>query len=177
MMRLVVVSGVATTLGLIVLALLATGIWPALAQPDSAPNAATLTVTSTADGGAGSLRQTIANADSGDTILIPMGVYTLTLGTGLSIGKSLILEGVGSGDIIVQAATSSADATSRVVTITEGNVVISGLTARHGNAGTVSGGGIWIKGGKLDLINATVSDNAAGFGGGIDNSSSMTGKM
>ncbi|TXK22027.1 hypothetical protein FVQ98_18540, partial [Ottowia sp. GY511] len=41
--------------------------------------AATLTVTSGADSGAGSLRQVIADAQAGDTIVFDAGVTTVTL--------------------------------------------------------------------------------------------------
>ena len=65
------------------------------------------TITKPDDGGPGSLRQALADASSGDTIVIPTGTYTLTLGSELTINKSLTLTGAGSGETIIQAAASS----------------------------------------------------------------------
>ena len=98
-----------------------------------------------------SLREAIASGDSGYTIVVPMGTYTLTLGTELAIGTSLTLNGAGSGDTIIQAAASSAAATSRVFSIDSGNnVAISEVTIRHGKAsgsfGDNRGGGIFNRG-------------------------------
>ena len=56
----------------------------------------TLTVTNTADSGAGSLRAAIAAANSGDIIAFDSGLagQTITLyGYGLAINKSLTIEG------------------------------------------------------------------------------------
>ena len=134
---------------------------------------ANLTVTTTGDGGQGSLRQALADANSGDTIDIPPGTYTLTLGTELTIDESLTLNGAGSGDTIIQAATSSADATSRVFNIFGLNVVdISDVTVQNGNT-TGIGGGIR-NFGTLTLAGTTVSSNAAGSGGGIFNFGDLT---
>ena len=94
--------------------------------------------------------------------------YTLTQGTELLIDKSLTLDGAGSGDTIIQAAASSADATSRVRNITQSgrNVAISDVTIRHGRA--TAGGGI-VNGGTLTITTSTVSGNEANEGGGIYN--------
>src|SRR5690349_8204528 len=62
--------------------------------------AATLTVTSTADSGAGSLRQAILDAASGDTINFALpSNSTITLATAeLAISKSLTITGPNSPD-------------------------------------------------------------------------------
>jgi len=104
-----------------------------------------------------------------DTITLPANTYTLTLGTELTIGTDLTLNGAGSGDTIIQAATSSADATSRVFHITGGTVAISGVTVRNGSQS--AGGGIR-NFGILTLANSTVSGN--GGGGGIFNIGTLT---
>ena len=63
---------------------------------------ATLTVTSTGDSGAGSLRQAILDAASGDTIEFAVtGTIVLTSGE-LSINKSLTIHGPGSGDLSIR---------------------------------------------------------------------------
>ena len=136
---------------------------------------ASLDVTKTADTDDGvcdadcSLREAIAVAIAGDTVNVPTGTYTLTMGTELTIGTSLTLNGAGSGDTIIQAATSSADATSRVFNITGGTVAIFGVAIQNGNSGG-EGGGIR-NSGILTLIESTISGNTAGFGGGIYNPS------
>ena len=159
---------------LIVLAIL--WAWAGTAQ------GASLDVTKTADTDDGvcdvdcSLREALAVAIAGDTINVPIGTYTLTLGTELTIGVDLTLNGAGSGDTIVQAAISSADATSRVFNITGGTVAFSGVTVQNGNtSGDRFGGGIFNQGGTLTLTSSTVSSNTAGDdGGGIHNSGTLT---
>ena len=152
-----------------------------VAPPDS-PQSSPFTVTKTGDTSDGfcgtldcSLREAISSGDSGDTVNIPMGVYTLTQGTELTIGKSLTLNGSGSGDTIIQAATSSGAATSRVLNITGGTVAISGVTVQNGNPPAGSGGGIR-NSGTLTLTNSTVSGNSStsSSSGGIYNSPSGT---
>ena len=146
----------------------------------------TLTVTKTGDTNDGvcdqadcSLREAIASGDSGDTIIVPGGIYTLTLGSELTIDTSLTLDGAGSGDTIIQAALSSADATHRVFTITsDSTVTISGMTIRHGKTGACFpacyGGGI-SNTGRLTVTDSTISDNTVGgWGGGIYNTSGST---
>ena len=162
-------------LGMVLLIFLATlWAWSGTAQ------GATLTVTKTADTDDGvcdvdcSLREAIATAMSGDTINIPTGTYTLILGTELTINTNLTLNGAGPGDTIIQAATSSADATSRVLNITGGTIAISGVTVQNGN--TSDGGGGIYNTGTLTLTNSTVSGNTPGLGGGggILNRGTMT---
>ena len=75
-----------------VLVLVVLGLAWALTDPSPA-RGDRLVVISTADGGSGSLRQTIAGAAHGDSILIPAGTYTLTSGSELTVDKNLILIG------------------------------------------------------------------------------------
>src|SRR5438093_7100402 len=90
-----------------------------LAAP--AAGASTLTVTNAQDKGAGSLRDTITNAKSGDTIVFSPALngQTITLTSGeLVINKSLDVEGPGADEL-----TISGNDTSRVFTLTEGLTV------------------------------------------------------
>ena len=162
-------------LAMLVIPVLLAVVW----MPGSvAQGAATLTVTTTADtnscGTPCSLRGAIDAANSGDTVSVPTGTYTLTQGTELLIDKSLTLTGAGSGDTIIQAATSPAVATSRVFHITIGNnVAISEVAIRHGKASggfpAGYGGGIY-NSSTLTLTNSTVTGNlASSQGGGIYN--------
>ena len=144
---------------------------------------ATRAVTKTGDTSDGvcdadcSLREAIAAASSGDSIDVPAGVYTLTLGSELAINtggltNTISLTGVGPGDTIIQAAVSSADAASRVFNVTGGNVTISGVTIQHGRA--IVGGGI-INSGTLNIANSVVKNNVgSGSGGAIYNSGELT---
>ena len=130
----------------------------------------TLTVTKTGDTSDGlcnadcSLREAIAAAASGDTVSVPAGTYTLTLGSELTIGKTLAVEGSGSGDTIIQAHAQQNSATHRVFHVTGDNVAISAVTIRHGNPSSVSGG-IWNEGGTLTLTDSSVSNNGGTLGG------------
>ena len=102
-----------------------------------------------------SLREAIAVAISGDTIAIPAGTYTLTLGSQLTIDKSLTVGGAGSEGTVIQSATEPGVAFHRVFVIESGaTVTISGLTIRHGRV-TGFGGGIH-NSGTLTLTNSTV---------------------
>ena len=121
-----------------------------------------------------SLREAIAAADSGDTIIVPAGTYTLTLGV-LSVGKNLTLAGAGQDTTIIRASAVNpvllpgdpGVANHGVLSISgERNVAISDVTIRHGNGG--QGGGINNHSGTVTLTNVTVSgNNGPGGGGGI----------
>ena len=133
---------------------------------------ATLAVTKTDDTNDGvcdadcSLREAIDAAVAGDTIDIPAGTYTLTLGSQLTIDVGLTLTGAGSGDTIIQADTAPMTANFRVLYTEAGNVTISGVTIQNGNTNQ-DGGGIYNKG-AVTLIDTTVKDNnsSAEFSGG-----------
>jgi HYR domain len=127
--------------------------------------AATITVMNTNDSGAGSLRQAIIDAGSGDTIDFSVtGTITLTTGE-LPINKDLSIAGPGISNLIV-----SGNHASRVFEINSGKaVMISGLTISDG-----SGGGIF-NGGTLTLDNVVVSGNSSANGGGVFNFSAFPG--
>jgi hypothetical protein len=131
----------------------------------------TLTVTSTADSGAGSLRAEIAAAHSGDTINFAPSLagQTITLTSGeLDITKNLDIEGPGADQLTV-----SGNDASRIFDISEGvTATIAGLTLTGGRA--TDGAGI-LNAGDLTLVNDAVIGNVAqgitagGRGGGIEN--------
>jgi len=139
----------------------------------SLASAATLTVLNTADSGAGSLRQAVADAGSGDILVFDGSAFpdattgTITLGSGAIVtDKALTIEGGGK-------VTIDGNNNSRIFTIDDGlspqvNVVLSGLILTNGN--DTNGGAIY------NLENLTVSSSvifsntATGDGGGIYNS-------
>jgi CSLREA domain-containing protein len=112
-----------------------------------------------------SLRDALALAKPGNAVQIPVGTYTLTLGSGLTINQDLALTGAGAETTFIQAATKPNSANFRVLNVgPDSNVTISGVTIRYGN------GGISMTTGRLTLINSTVSGNSTqGPGGGIRN--------
>lgn len=90
--------------------------------------AATLTVTSLADGGPGTLREALALAAPGDTITTVPGTITLTTGE-LIVDRDLTIVGPSTG------VTISGNGTSRVLRVLAGaNVSMSNVTIRDGNA-------------------------------------------
>ncbi len=109
--------------------------------------AVTLTVTNGSDSGAGSLRQAILDAASGDTInfSLPANSSTITLTNAeLLIDKSLTITGPGADQLTVQRSTASGTPDFRIFNITFGDfdVTISGLTIANGSVTGSDGGGI-----------------------------------
>ncbi len=141
------------------------------------------TVTNTADGGPGSLRQGIAISAPGDVILFAPNVTgTITLTSGeLLIDKNLGIAGPGAAILAI-----SGNSSSRVFEITNATVDISGLGIRDGLAsgGVVPsgqrgrdnrGGGI-LNYGVLNLAACEVFNNTV-LGGKGGSSSSLKGSL
>src|SRR5262245_61520926 len=81
---------------------------------------ATVPVTTTADSGAGSLRQAIATAAGGDTIVFSVtGAITLTNGE-LLINKSLAILGPGAGLLSVERSTAAGTPDFRIFNVQAG---------------------------------------------------------
>jgi hypothetical protein len=151
--------------------------------------AADFLVTTLNDGGTGSLRQAILDANANgaaDTITFDA---TLTGGTiGLSSGQLAIandaadpdltidgdVDGDGTPDITV---TVNVGGNSRVFSIASGaNATLQGLVITGGDPGFASdGGGIRNDGGTLTITNSSISGNRSFFsGGGISNTGTLT---
>src|SRR6516225_7422051 len=138
----------------------------------------TLTVLNTLDKGAGSLRDTITNAKSGDTIVFDPSLdgQTITLTSDqLEIKKNLDIEGPGASLL----AISGNDA-NRVFDISGGlTVTINGLTITHGlgkggvqgsNSGGAGGGAILNGGSTVNLANDVfINNQSLNHGGAISN--------
>ena len=145
------------------------------------------TVTTTADSGAGSLRQAIldANATSANdeivfaASLFTNGVGTITLASGLptiaatSAAGSLSITGPGASSLTIHANQGNFSIFSIA---TAGNLTISGVTAT--GAKLSGNGGAFNNSGTLNLYSSTISGNSAArnakAGGGISNSNSGT---
>src|SRR5262249_13784945 len=121
----------------------------------------TLTVTNTNDNGPGSLRATITNAGSGDTIVFDPSLdgQTITLTSDqLTINKDLDIEGPGASLLAISGGNKN-----RVFAIPQGNTVaIAGLTITQGlGTGDLGGGGVQVVGSTLALTNDVFSYNQA----------------
>ena len=133
-------------------------------------SAATLTVNTTADSGAGSLREAITNAVNGDTIVFSTS-GTITLTSQLTISQNLTINGTGKSIII------DGNNAYRVFCVTTATVNFIALTIQHGQTGetcggnTNFGGGIYNdSSGTVSITNSTLSANrATSFGGAIYN--------
>ena len=141
--------------------------------PAQLASAATLTVTTCANSGTGSLPVVVAGASSGDTITFASGLSCppaspITVGTlGLSIAKNLTITGPGPRTMAVTGGDYG------VLDITSGVVAISGLTIEGGSNG--GNGGDIINGGTLTLTDSTISGSSVGGdGSGIYNTGTLT---
>ena len=92
------------------------------AKPASLVHASSLTVTNINDGGAGSLRQTIADAVSGDTITFDPSLdgQTIIINATLSIDKNLTIDGSSLASKIIISGESNV----RVFEIYPNNTVV-----------------------------------------------------
>ncbi len=139
--------------------------------------AATITVTSADDTGAGTLRQAIVDAASGDTINFSSGFTTIILTSDeLLINKSLTINGPGANLLTVVRGRAPGQPFFhfRIFDIIAGaTVTISGLTIVNGNPLTNDFGGGIFNFGTLTVVNCTVSGNSTSGttdkGGGIYN--------
>ncbi len=125
----------------------------------------TTTVSSNADSGAGSLRDAITNAASGDTICF---TQSITLSSELSIGQSLNI-------LASQNVTLSGNTTTRVLNISAGTVNLYGFVVQNGSSN--AGGGI-NNAATLRLFGMTIRNNSAkglpALGGGVYSTGAIT---
>ncbi|MFM1769597.1 MAG: hypothetical protein RJA22_2126 [Verrucomicrobiota bacterium] len=139
--------------------------------------AATRTVTSLADSGAGTLRQVIADALGGDTVVFAVTGMVSLSNAELTIDKDLVIAGPGQGLLEVRGGGA------RVFNIRPGrSVTIAGVSVRNGRTDPGEPGGGVYNAGQLSLLNCVVSanqtqgvssNNPGGLGGGIYNIGSL----
>jgi len=133
---------------------------------------------------AGTLRYSLANAASGDTIVFSVtGTINLDCtdpGDGpLVISQNVTISGPGAAKLAISGGLPSATACQVFVVNAAVTATISGVTIENGicNSGTcLSGGGIQ-NSGTLTVSNSTLSGNSAGvgqLGGGIFNEGGST---
>ena len=134
---------------------------------------ATLTVTNTANSGAGSLRNQIAAASSGDTIVFSAGLsgQTITLTTGeIIINKNLTFD----GSALASPVTISGNSNGRIFYISESTVSITSLRFVNGDSNDGDpgdndgdGGAIYLSGNStLTVDRSEFDNNRAEYNGG-----------
>ncbi|HEX8618752.1 MAG TPA: Calx-beta domain-containing protein [Thermoanaerobaculia bacterium] len=154
----------------------------ALALAATPAAAATFTVTTLNDTGAGSLRQAVdaANAASGaDVITFHAAVTgTITLADTLYVTESIDVQGPGSGVLTLAGpgylgifnfspyqagqtyAVSGLRLTDGGIASTGGNLTLNDVTISGSVVGG-AGGGVWFEGPQLTILNSTIKDNLA----------------
>ena len=148
------------------------------------PNPGTKVVTSTKDGGPGSLRSVLAGASSGDTIKFLLHYPAIiSLSNSLVITQSVTIAGPGCDQLTVMRSSVSNTPMFRVFNVQAGTVSISGITIENGVAFDNTsffdnvGGGIFNQA-NLTVTDCVITSNNApttgvspplstGFGGGI----------
>jgi len=139
----------------------------------SSIHAATITVTNTADSGAGSLRDALAMASDGDTIQFDAalnGQSIMLTSAELAIDKHITIDGPGADQL---AVTRSSGAFRIFHVLPDHIVTIEGLTISAGQG--INGGGLLNDHATLTLNNCAVQNNSARFGGGVYNDASGSG--
>ena len=139
--------------------------------------AATITVTSTADSGAGTLRNAISSASPGDTINFNTSLSgaTITLtGGSIQLNKNFNIDAsaLTNGISINGNHTGNNGVFDSITGITN---VLTALTITNGAAAPLAGGGGIVSRGNLTLNRCTLAGNSAGYGGGaIYNEGALT---
>jgi len=135
-------------------------------------------VTSNADTGLGTLRDALANANNGDTIVfeLPAG-STITLATTLTVTKTLAIDGAGSSGLTISGnhatrvltINASASATVSNLAIADGIVGLYSVGTLSVSKCTISGSTIGIESySTLTVANSTFFGNSSpDLGGGI----------
>lgn len=131
-------------------------------------SAATNTVTSTADSGAGSLRSVVAGATSGDSILFSPALagQTIVLTSGeIVLNKNLTID----GSTLTNGLTLDGNGSWRIFNVGSGQTVtLKSLTLRNCHGSGADGGAI-DSGGTTTIDRCTFYNNATGTGGAIRN--------
>ena len=135
-------------------------------------SAATLTVTSSADSGAGSLREVIAGSSPNDTITFTPALTTIALDSSIVLSWGLTIEGPGADSLtITRGSSNDFDQFSFEPNIADQDLTISGMTIEGIFGGT--GRAVSVTGGLGLPRNVTLSglvvrdETATNLGGGV----------
>src|SRR5689334_8730671 len=117
-----------------------------------------------------SIQAAINAANIGDTIAVAAGMFTES---GITVSKSVTIQGQGATQTIVQSASTAGTASDRVFSVNFGvTVTIQDLTVQHGVA--FQGGGIYNQG-TLTLRRVTVTKNTTPRGPNCNTSGCFAG--
>jgi hypothetical protein len=124
------------------------------------------------DAGAGSLRQAIIDVnnsmDPNNTIDATGVQGTIDLQTELPrIANPVIIAGPGRTNLTVERDPTAAMNFRIFQVLVAGKVDFQGLTINRGRAGAGNGGGIWVQGGDVGIINSAVTSCWADSGAGV----------
>jgi len=115
----------------------------------SSGEAATLTVTSAADSGAGTLRNQIAAAAAGDTINFSLTYpATITLSSTLTIDKNLSIAGPGASRLTISGGNAV-----RIFNISAGAAVMSDIALANGRLANDNGAAVTVANGASLTVN------------------------
>jgi predicted outer membrane repeat protein len=132
---------------------------------------ATITVTTAADSGAGSLRSAIASAQSGDTIAFAstLANQTITLTSGqieISAGKELVIDGSAAANLAISGNNSSRIFLVKSTSATPTNLTIKNLSFVNGYTSDRGGAISTEHQAVLTIENVDFFGNVADNGGG-----------
>jgi len=157
----------------IVVAGLVFSLMPMIAQ------AAGITVTSTSDGGAGSLRQAMIDVPAGGVIdfnpaIFTPASHTITLTSELVVGKAVTVDASGLGSGVTLFGNNA----TRLISVTAaGNLTLKKLTLSEGNSvGAVANGfgGVIFNAGSASFEDCTFSDSeAVNYGGAVSSAGTL----
>ncbi len=140
-----------------------------------------------------SLRQAVGSADSGDTVQLPAGAYTLTQGTDIDIAKSLTIEGDTTADTTIDGSQNAGNneygETARILRVDyPGNVTIEDLTLTGGDDAADEnclngcetlqengGGALFNNDGSIGLTGVAFTNDGGGLGGAISTNGGSVG--
>ena len=132
-----------------------------------------VTVTNTNDSGAGSLRNALTNATSGEIINFARTAFgTITLSSGpLEVATNLTIDGPGAKNVTIDGNNTFLD----LLVDADVTASLSGLTITGGEASATTYGGGILNDGTLTVANCVITKNSGGeVGGGILNNGSVT---
>lgn len=132
---------------------------------------AILTVSTVENNGAGSLREAIAAARSGDKIQFSASLanQTLTLTSGqieVSIGKNLIIDGAGAANLTISGNNASRIFQLNSTSVTPTSLTVKNLTLANGYTSDQGGAITTTHQGVLAVENVVFKNNVADKGGG-----------
>ncbi len=141
----------------------ATALAASLVVATPAHAATDITVTSSADSGAGSLRDALATAVSGDTILFAPAVTSIQLLTALVVPGGVQIDGPGSGALTISRVAASNFNQLQLVGAAGDDYVIEGLTLDGVDSQAPSIYAAFID--DVTLRDVVVKDQTSGVGG------------